>query len=275
MSSNTYVVDSLTCLRKVGSEGEMRRLLEFRMNETQVWTHAEVAVIKSLQNNYGVAGPLLADFYAKNVDMLKTFVPEIVERMYDEYGATNDERFWMASIGANIAAGILMSDNHTGIANFPLEHIIEAYRKRIEYQRTVIKANKRSAEDVLNEFIRENISRFVVVNYGVAGGVLAEMGDGASVGKNTTRSEVHGRVENGVVVGYSDFYLEERVLKTFCSTMNFGYAEFKEQLEKLFVVQYLPRKDLTAKTGAPPMRTSVIKITRPVDETLEDHLSVD
>jgi len=101
------------------------------------------------------------------------------------------------------------------------------------------------------------------------------MGDGASVGKNTTRSEVHGRVENGVVVGYSDFYLEERVLKTFCSTMNFGYAEFKEQLEKLFVVQYLPRKDLTAKTGAPPMRTSVIKITRPVDETLEDHLSVD
>lgn len=275
MSSNTYVVDSLTGLRKVGSEGEMRRLLEFRMNETRSWSHAEVEILRSLSSNYGVAGHLLADFYAKNVDMLKTFVPEIVERMYDEYGATNDERFWMASIGANIAAGILMSDNHAGIANFPLEHIIEAYRKRIEYQRIVIKSNKRTAEDVLNEFIRENISRFVIVNYGVAGGVLAEMGDGAMVGKNTTRNEVHGRVENGLTVGYSDFYLEERVLKTFCSTMNFGYAEFKEQLEKLFVVQYLPRKDLTAKTGAPAMRTSVIKITRPVDETLEDHLSVD
>jgi hypothetical protein len=274
MSSNTYVVDSLTGLRKVGSEGEMRRLLEFRMNDKEVWTHAEVALIKSLQDNYGVAGHILADFYAKNVDMLKTFVPQIVEKMYDEYNATNDERFWMASVGANIAAGILMSDAHAGIVNFPLEKIIEAYGKRIEYQRVVIKSNKRTAEDVLNEFIRENIGRFVVVNFGTAGGVLAEMGNGAALGKNTTRSEVHGRIENGVTVGFSDFYIEERVLKTFCSTMNFGYAEFKEQLEKLFAIQYLPRKDLTAKTGAPPMRTSVIKITRPVDESLEDHLSV-
>ena len=275
MSSNTYVVDSLTGTRKVGSEGELRRVLEFRMNEVLTWTPEEIEIIKSLSFNYAVAGEVLADFFAKNVPLLKELVPEVVRKMHVEYNATNDERFWIGSVGCNIAAGIIMSDAHTGLVNLPLDKIIDAYRKRIEYQRVAIKGNKRSTEDVLNEFIRENWGQFVVVNYGTTGGVLAQMGDGGSIDKSTTRKEVKGRVENGAAEGYIDFYLEERVLKSFCATMNFGYVEFKEQLERMFVVQYMPRKDLMSKTGGPPLRTAVIKITRPLDEELESHLSVE
>ena len=274
MSSNTYVVDSLTGARKVGAEGELRRLIEFRMNDILTWSPEEIEIIKSLSHNYAVAGEVLADFFAKNVPLLKELVPQIVRKMHVEYGATNDERFWIGSVGCNIAAGILMSDAHTGLVNLPLDKIIDAYRKRIEYQRLAIRGNKRSTEDVLNEFIRESWGQFVVVNYGVSGGILAQMGDGGSIDKSTTRKEVKGRVENGAIEGYTDFYIEERVLRSFCATMNFGYAEFKDQLEKLFAVKYMPRKDLMSRTGGPPLRTAVMRITRPIDEALENHLSV-
>jgi hypothetical protein len=275
MSSNTYVVDSLTGARKVGAEGELRRLIEFRMNDILTWTPEEIEIIKSLSHNYAVAGEVLADFFAKNVPLLKELVPDIVRKMHAEYGATNDERYWIGSVGCNIAAGIIMGDAHTGLVNLPLDKIIDAYRKRIEYQRVAIRGNKRSTEDVLNEFIRESWGQFVVVNYGISGGILAQMGDGGSIDKSTTRKEVKGRVENGAIEGYTDFYIEERVLRSFCATMNFGYAEFKEQLEKLFAVQYMPRKDLMSRTGGPPLRTAVMKITRPIDEELERHLSVE
>jgi hypothetical protein len=43
----------------------------------------------------------------------------------------------------------------------------------------------------------------------------------------------------------------------------------------LFAVKYMPRKDLMSRTGGPPLRTAVMKITRPIDEELERHLSVE
>lgn len=91
------------------------------------------------------------------------------------------------------------------------------------------------------------------------------------VDKNTTRAEVMGRVEHGVTAGHVDFFIEERMLKSFCSNMSFGYANFKRYLEAQFTVSYVAKKDMMAKTSAPPMRVSAMKISRvvtEVDETL-------
>ena len=85
-----------------------------------------------------------------------------------------------------------------------------------------------------------------------------------------------GRVEHGVVPDHIDYYIEERLLKSFCSSMSFGYSDFKRQLEALFMVTYLPKKDMMAKTKGPQMRVPVIKITRKVeDDELASTLSVE
>ena len=94
---------------------------------------------------------------------------------------------------------------------------------------------------------------------------------------STTRSVVMGRVEHGVTANHVDFYIEERLLKTFCSNMSFGYADFKRQLEKQFVVSYMPKKDLMARTSGPPMRVSTMKISREIsslDEEIINPVSV-
>jgi hypothetical protein len=277
MSSNTHAVDYLTGTRKHASEGELRRLIEYIMDEKLEWSADEIEIIKSLSSNYAVAGVVLAQYMVDNIEMVDALVLQTVRQMYTEYKAPNDERFWMAGVGCAIAAGILMNSEHAGIAEFPLVEIIESFRKRINHQRGSIKGSYRSAEDVLNAFVQEYQGKFVVVRYGEKAGPLAHLGDGSMVDKNTTRAEVMGRVEHGVTAGHVDFFIEERMLKSFCSNMSFGYANFKRYLEAQFTVSYVAKKDMMSKTSAPPMRVSAMKISRAVtevDETLIHQISL-
>lgn len=266
MSSNTHVVDHFTGAQKHAAEGELRRVLEFIMNDVLDWEPHEIDILKSLHKNYAVAGHELVRFMVRNVATLAQLVPEVVQRMYKEMGATNDERFWMAGIACAVAAGIIMSDKHTGIVNIPMQPMLDTYRESVEYMRGSIKQNVRSAEDVLNAFTQEYYGNFIVIKQNALDGVLAELGHGGTIDASTTRSNIMGRIEHGVTQGFIDYYIEERLLKMFCSTVSFGYSDFKKQLEALFAVTHMPKKDMTAKTKGPQMRVSVIKISRRMDE---------
>ena len=101
----------------------------------------------------------------------------------------------------------------------------------------------------------------LVMNHG-----LEIAGDGGSLLVGHLGGGGLGRIEHGATVGFTDYYIEERLLKAFCSTMSFGYADFKKYLEEQFMVSYMPKKDMTAKTKGPPMRVSVMKISRRSDE---------
>jgi hypothetical protein len=271
MSSNRPAVDYMTGDRKHSSEGELRRFIEFSMDKKLEWGHEEIEIIKSLQSNYAVAGEVLAQYLVDNVGFVRELVPDCVRRMYAEYQAPNDERYWMAGVGCVVAMGILFSDKHTGLCNIPLQEIIEAYRRQITHLRSCIKGGKRSAEDVLNSYIQEYQGKFVVVKFGEKASPAAMFGDGSSVGRTTTRAEVMGRVEHGVSPGYVDFYIEERLLRAFCSNMSFSYATFLTEIRTAFTVHQVPRKDLLAKTDGPPMRVTALKLTAHAD-TLDDEL---
>jgi hypothetical protein len=275
MSSNTHVVDYFTGAQDHAAEGELRRVLEFIIDDVLTWEPHEIEILKSLQKNYAVAGHMFVEFMVRNVSTLKTFVPQVVQRMYTEFKATNDERFWMAGIGANIAAGILWSKDHANIVDIPLEPVINAYKEVVAYMRDSIKAGSRNAEDVLNSFTRTYYGNFIIVKFNPIDGVLAELGNGGAIDASTTRSNIMGRIEHGVTVGCVDYYIEERLLKSFCSSLSFGYADFKRQLEQDFNVSYMPKKDMMSRTKGPQMRVPVLKITRRIDEEeLTNQLSV-
>ena len=262
MSSNTHVVDTLTGDRKHAAEGELRRLIEFVMDEELKWTAEDIEVIKAISHNYAIAGHLMAQYMVDNTPFVAKMVTSAVTQMYLDFSATNDERFWMAGVGTMVSAGLLMNSQHADIAEFPMAEIIEALKRRIIHMRNNIKGNKRSAEDVLNGFIREYWGKFVIINYGEKGGLSAAMGDGSMIDRATTKANVMGRVENGVTPGCKDFYIEERLLRSFCSSMSFGYSDFKKQMEKLYTVTYMPKKDMMAKTNGPQMRVGTMKISR-------------
>ena len=272
MSSNRPAVDFMMSNRKHSSEGEMRRFIEFGMDKKLEWSHAEIEAIKSLQSNYGRAGEVLAQFFVDNIHMLRDLVPDCVRRMYEAYNAPNDERYWMAGVGAVVAASIIFGDKYTGLCNIPVQEIIEAYRRQIERQRESIRGGKRTAEDVLNAYVQEYQGKLVVVKYGDKAGPAAMFSDGTSVGRNTTRAEVMGRVEHGVAPGYVDFYIEERLLRAFCSNMSFSYTTFISEIRSSFTVQQVPRKDMLAKTDGPPLRVNALKLTTIADNLTDELL---
>ena len=278
MSSNTHVIDYLTGARKHSSEGELRRVIEFIMDTPLTWEPHEIEIIKSLHQNFAVAGEVLAQYLVDNFDMVKRMVPDAVRNVYREFRATNDERFWMAGVGACMAVGALMGSKHAGIVDFPLKEILEAFRRRIDHARSSIRSSRRTAEDVLNSYTREFYGSFVVVKYGIKQGAQALLGNGSEIDASITRSQVLGRVEHGVTPNCIDYYIEERLLRTYCSNMSFGYADFQRQLEEAFTVSYMPKKDMMAKTNGPQMRVKVIKISRRIsdmDEEVIDPLSVE
>ncbi len=172
----------------------------------------------------------------------------------------------MAGIGVTAACCVVASDKHAGIVNVPVEPIMDALKKVVKFMRASIKAGSRTAEDVLNSFTREYYGNFIIVKFTTNEGILAELGHGGVIDASTTRSQIMGRIEHGVTPGFVDYYIEERLLKAFCSSMSFGYSDFKRKLEELFAVTYMPKKDMMARTKGPQMRVPVLKITRRIDE---------
>jgi hypothetical protein len=72
-----------------------------------------------------------------------------------------------------------------------------------------------------------------------------------------------------VTPGFVDFYIEEQSMKAYCAGMSFGYATFREQIEKTYRVNYV-KKDMLSKTKGPQMRVNALKISRPETDFLED-----
>ena len=263
MSSNTHVVDGLTGGRKHSSEGELRRLLEFILTKELEWEASEIEITKSLHSNYAVAGHIMAQYMVDHVDELSKLVPESVAQMYQEFGATNDERFWMAGIGSIVAAGYVFKE--AGIVTIPMKKILDCFKKVVPAMRGNIKSSARNAEDVLNAYTRENYGHFIVVRNSDSG-ILAELGRGGEVDRATTRSSIMGRVEHGFTPDHVDYFIEEQLLKAYCSSMSFGYADFKRQLAQAFTVSHVGKKDMTARTQGPQMRVSVLKISRRISD---------
>ena len=269
MSSNTHVVDYLTGGRDHSSEGELRRLLEFTFEEELSWAPHEIEIIKSLQHNYGVAGYKQVEYMVEHAEEFPTSVRESVAAMYTEFNATNDERFWMAGIGTAVQARNVFKA--AGIVEIPLRPVLNAFKKVVQTMRASMKNSVRTAEDILNAYTRESYGSFVVVRPST-GGLMAELGSGQVIDQTITRNKILGRVEHGITSGYVDYFIEEQLLKSYCASTSFGYASFKRQLEDQFPIEYL-KKNMTAKTKGPPMRVTVMRVRRKMDEVDETLLN--
>ena len=268
LSSNTHGVDWLTGVRKHSSEGELRRLLEYIIEDQLSWTSAEIEIIKSLHHNYGVVGYMMSEYMVENESLLPELTNDTVQRMYKAFNATNDERFWMAGIGCAVTAGILWSQKYMGAIDLPIKEIMAAYKEVIGFMRKSMRTNVRTAENVLNSFISENFGKLLVIRrHSQSNALMAEFGMGREADESITRSSISGRVEHNLTPGYCDFFIEEQMMKAHCAAHSFGYAAFCKKLAETdnIVVEFL-KKDMTAKTKAPPMRVQAMKVRRRLED---------
>jgi hypothetical protein len=264
LSSNTHVMDYLTGARKHSSEGEIRRVLELTLANIISWEPAELEAMELLKNNYGVAGDVYVQYLVDNIDSIRLLIRDVHRQLKAEFKFRDDERYWHAGCTAMVSGALLAG--RAGIIQYPIEALTTVLKGMVESARKLIHDNIRTAEDVLNTYVREFYGKFVVVK-ALEGGLAASIGESGVIDQSLTKTEVAGRVEHGVTPGHVDFYIEEQLLKKYCSSMSFGYSDFRKQLETLYHVTY-SKKDLMAKTKGPQMRVNVMKVSRKIENEI-------
>jgi len=96
--------------------------------------------------------------------------------------------------------------------------------------------------------------------------LLAALGGNTGEELTLTRSAVMGRVEKGNTKGYVDVFIEQKLIKNFCSQSDFGYEDFKLGLEAKYAVDILKKNMLSGTKAGAPMRVAAIHIRMPENE---------
>jgi hypothetical protein len=262
MTSNKHMLDYLTAERSHGSEGEIRRLIEITFDrELNLDPLAKSLLFDTLPENYGVAGEAYARWMVRNVDTVKKVTKDTYTEVFKQFDASGDERFWIAGCACIIASARLISRNHANIVELPVGKIAYFLYETIVNMRGETKRMKRTAVDVLNAFTKRNFGKLVMVNNFVA--KIA----GIEVAEILDRRDLCGRVEKGDN-GWVEYYIEERELKSFCSSMSYGYMEFKRDISKDCPVDYV-RKDLLLGTRGPSMQVRCIHLRQKIDKVVD------
>lgn len=265
MTSNTNLTDYMSGARTHSSQGELLRMLEWTPHVKLTWTPEERAMLNNLKLHYGVAGEAWVRWLVQNQAAAREMVQRVSKRLIEQFGFADDERYWNAGCTGVVAAAILLGDKYAGIINLPVEGIVAALKQLVEKARGNIRRSAVSAEDVLNAYTRENYGNFIVIRK-ADGKMLTAWGDGETVDKSITKSKVLGRVEHGLnEPGWTEYFIEEQLMKRHCVAMSYGYDEFKEQIGARFTTTFI-KKDMMSRTNGPNMRVNAMHIRRRSEE---------
>jgi len=274
MTSNTHLHDVLTSARKHSSNGEIMRMLEWTPNKhLRFNSEEERSALMSLTQNYGVAGEAWVRWLVCNYDTARKVWAKVHHQLRTTLEFTDEERYWHAACTSVVAAGVLLSSKYAGILEVPLEGITEALGALVRKARSNFKQSARSAEDVLNAFIQDSYGTFVIVRKDGVGKIKSELGEDMTT-RHSTRGRIMGRIEINAELGEARLFVEERIFRMHCSSMSFGYEDFKRQYttfvkQKIaegmaYQVQFGVRKNMLANTDGVAMRVSAAQFVLPI-----------
>lgn len=270
MTSNVHMSDLLVGSRKHSSQGEMMRMLEITPTKELQFSDEERGILMLLRHNYGVAGEAWVRWCVQNYGTVREVWNTVHQRLRTELNFSDEERYWHAACTNVVAAAILLGPHYTDLLTVPVKQVVATLKEWVKRGRGLYKAAVRSAEDILNAYIREHHGQFVVLRREADGTLLTDLGvDLAS--KTSTRSVIMGRVEHGTLnSNYVEFYVEEALLRRHCAAMSFGYADLRNGMIGLqsegFSVRFSVKKDMLARTEGPSMRVLTMHLSVPKDK---------
>ncbi len=259
LTSNAPMMEAMMGARETTSNGEMYRLLEWRASARLTWEPGERDVLKLLDRNYGTAGQVWAQWLVQHQDLAQRAVAEAIDGWRERLHSPDEERFWSAGVGSALAALTLLGPKHANIVAIPMQPVFDFFKLRVQEARRIINTNQVYAKDLLNVYIRENHGNFVKTTS--PDQKFAVFADGREISKDSAKGAIRGRVEYNLVPGWTDFYIDVRLLKEFCARRNKSYIEFVQELSDSMSVVEL-RKDLLAKTRGPAYRVLCLKISQ-------------
>ena len=164
-TSNSSMVDKLRAAKQT-PDGELMRFLEFDVPDESKMSkeYAQAMFDDSLSENYGVAGPIYAQYLTKNRDEVIKEVKEVQKLIDKKIGFSSRERFWSAIIacnigGARIAKKLGLLPNITDVGK-----VLSWVITNMQTMREEIKAPSADHAATIGDFINDNRNSILVVN---------------------------------------------------------------------------------------------------------------
>jgi hypothetical protein len=170
-SSNSSLYDKLSRLKST-SDGEMRRLIELRINRPVAVTKAESdAVFSALSDNYGLAGPVFMQYVMRNRDAVISLLAKIKLRIDNDLKLDQSDRFYSVVMACAFAAASiarklgLINIDITRVYNYALE-TLAAIRKDVVQPSS---NTELAAQEALMLYINENINCTLIISTASSG----------------------------------------------------------------------------------------------------------
>lgn len=230
ITSNSPVLEHMLGARDTSSNGEVQRFLEYRTETRIDFTDEERDILQLLNDNYGLAGPIWADWLVRNVNTAKEVFSTVLVNLREQIQATDAERYWLACAAALIASAVLLGPKHANICRINAKRVMEFLIGLINNARRLIESNVTSAGDLISSFLREHHGMFIKVGrMGMLTNTFQNTGSTYTM-PDSARGKIVGRVEYELTPGMVTIFLDVATLKKFCSTRNWSYVALKSDL---------------------------------------------
>lgn len=263
-TSNASFNDKITAL-KASPDGELMRMIEYKIEYTSEdvidMATAKYLFDHQLQENYGHAGDIYAEYIVQNLEYVKEQLRDVQAKIDFEFKISSKERFWSAAIAANITGGLLAKK--LGLLDWDMQRIYRwAGATLLPQLREDVKTPVENSVAVLGDFINGHMQNILVVNEEVD--ARSQM---APLPMMEPRGDLIIRYEPDTKM----MYIAARGFKEHCSKFQINYRATLKDLEKrgIHVDSVNKRLSKGMKITSPAVRTLVF------DCSVADFLDID
>ena len=162
-TANASFYEKLSVLKN-NPDGELMRLIEYEIKPSSIIDSetGKNMFDDVLFHNYGHAGAIYMEWIFNNMEEVANTCAEIQARFDRELRLAPKERFWSATVAANIVGGLIA--RRAKLINWDIGRVYNWASKRVAILRTEVAAPMESTDQVVGDFINRHMQNILVVN---------------------------------------------------------------------------------------------------------------
>lgn len=220
-TSNASFAEKLSVLKN-NPEGELMRLIEYPIKKLDILNSSEAKQMfdRELFHNYGHAGPIYVQHVMENWDYTQQLCNWTQAKIDAELQLEAKERFWSATVAANIAGGI--TARQAGLINWDMKRIYKYACGLIDDLRKNGVTPVDDIRQTVADYLYRHMQNILVVN-----GELDRRTNMQSAPKREPKGELLVRIEPDT----KRMYIIAKSFKDYCVKYQLNYLDTIKRLE--------------------------------------------
>ena len=245
-SGNNSLHDTLVA-HKAMAAGELYRVLEIVVNRDDNLTTSESGeIFRSLSENYGLAGEVLAKYYVPNKEHCVDLLFKVQKQFDAQVKRKNEERFYSMMIATAITGGLIGAE--LGLHNIDVSRVFKwAKRLLVSTRTSVVEKSTVDPKNILGSYLSQMVRNTLVIKRDSAKASNHQL----PLGELNVRYEP----DAGVV------YIKVSSLTSWCSEKRITFNPLKKSLEDHKMTLNITRYNLALGTTLPASFVHVLSIS--------------